>query len=143
MNTAEQLTQVFNDNFVVYFRSHAAHLNIVGRNFRSDHKLLQGVYERRQAQIDTLGELIRTVGEFAPRSIQEILNDSEIDDDEVEGDSEDLLGTVRDNLQSLRGCYEELMAVASAEGHEEIANYAQDQVLDLAKSLWMLDSTLD
>jgi DNA-binding ferritin-like protein len=50
---------------------------------------------------------------------------------------------VRDNLESLRGCYEELMAVASAEGHEEIANYAQDQILDLAKSLWMLDSTLD
>ena len=143
MNTADQLTQVFTDNFVAYFRSHSAHLNITGRNFRSDHKLLQGVYERRQAQIDTLGELIRTVGESAPRSIQEILNDSEIADDEVEGSSEDLLGTVRDNLESLRGCYEELMAVASAEGHEEIANYAQDQVLDLAKSLWMLDSTLD
>ena len=142
MNTAEQLTQVFNDNFVVYFRSHAAHLNIVGRNFRSDHKLLHGVYERRQAQIDQLGELIRTMGEFAPRSIQEILDASEIDDDEVSGDSEDLLGTVRDNLEQLKGCYEELMAVATAEGHEEIANYAQDQVLDLAKSIWMLDSTL-
>jgi DNA-binding ferritin-like protein len=143
MNTADQLTQVFTDNFVAYFRSHSAHLNITGRNFRSDHKLLQGVYERRQAQIDTLGELIRTVGEFAPRNIMEILNGSEIADDEVSGSSEDLLGTVRDNLQSLRGCYEELMAVAGAEGHEEIANYAQDQILDLAKSIWMLDSTLD
>jgi len=143
MNTAEQLTQVFNDNFVAYFRSHSAHLNITGRNFRSDHKLLQGVYERRQAQIDTLGELIRTLGESAPRSIMEILNGSEIEDSEVDGSSEELLGTVRDNLADLKGCYEELMAVAGAEGHEEIANYAQDQVLDLAKSLWMLDSTLD
>jgi DNA-binding ferritin-like protein len=35
------------------------------------------------------------------------------------------------------------MAVAAHEGHEEIANYAQDQVLDLAKSIWMLDATLD
>jgi starvation-inducible DNA-binding protein len=143
MNTAQQLTQVFNDNFVVYFRSHSAHLNIVGRNFRSDHKLLQGVYERRQAQIDTLGELIRTLGEMAPKSIMEILNDSEIEDSEVDGSSEDLLGTVRDNLADLKGCYEELMAVAAHEGHEEIANYAQDQVLDLAKSIWMLDATLD
>jgi len=143
MKTADQLTQVFTDNFVAYFRSHSAHLNITGRNFRSDHKLLQGVYERRQAQIDTLGELIRTLGESAPRSIQEILDASEIDDDEVSGDSEDLLGTVRDNLQSLRGCYEELMAVATAEGHEEVSNYAQEQILDLAKSIWMLDSTLD
>ena len=143
MTTAEQLNQVFCDNFVAYYRSHVAHVNIQGRNFRSDHKLLQGVYERRQAQIDTLGELIRTLGEFAPRSIMEILNDSEIEDSTVDGDSEDLLGTVRDNLEQLKGCYEELMAVAGAEGHEEIANYAQDQVLDLAKSIWMLSATLD
>jgi DNA-binding ferritin-like protein len=115
----------------------------VGRNFRSDHKLLQGVYERRQAQIDTLGELIRTVGEFAPRSIQEILDASEITDDEVDGSSEDLLGTVRDNLEQLRGCYEELDRISGEEGHSEIQNYAQEQILDLAKSIWLLDSTLD
>ena len=52
MNTQEQLTQIFKNNFVAYFRSHAAHVNITGRNFRSDHKLLEGVYERRQEQID-------------------------------------------------------------------------------------------
>jgi DNA-binding ferritin-like protein len=143
MNTSEQLTQVFNDNFVAYFRSHAAHINITGRNFRSDHKLLQGVYERRQAEIDVLGELIRTVGEFMPCCISDILADSTIADDMVEGSADDLLGSVRDNLADLKGCYEELMLIAESEGHAEIANYAQEQVLDLAKSIWMLNSTLD
>jgi DNA-binding ferritin-like protein len=143
MNTSEQLTQVFNDNFVAYFRSHAAHINITGRNFRSDHKLLQGVYERRQAEIDVLGELLRTLGEFMPRSLTEIITNSHIDDDTVEGDADDLLLSVRDNLEQLKGCYQELMTVAEEEGHQEIANYAQEQVLDLGKSIWMLDSTLD
>jgi DNA-binding ferritin-like protein len=142
MSTAQQLTQVFNDNFVAYFRSHAAHINITGRNFRSDHKLLQGVYERRQAEIDVLGELIRTVGEFMPCCISDILADSHIDDDMIEGSADQMLESVRDNLDHLRGCYEELMTVAESEGHQEIANYAQEQVLDLAKSIWMLDSTL-
>jgi DNA-binding ferritin-like protein len=45
-------------------------------------------------------------------------------------------------LELLKGTYEELMAIAVDEGHKEIANYAQDQILDLAKSLWMLNSTL-
>jgi len=54
MTTQQQLTQVFCDNFVTYYRSHVAHVNILGRNFRSDHKLLQGVYERRQAQVDVI-----------------------------------------------------------------------------------------
>jgi len=143
MKTVEQLTQVFNDNFVAYFRSHAAHINITGRNFRSDHKLMQGVYERRQAEIDVLGELLRTLGGFMPRSLAEILEGSHIDDYSVEGDSDELLATVRDDLEHLKECYEELMSVASSENLEQISNYAQEQVLDISKSIWMLDSTLD
>jgi len=32
--------------------------------------------------------------------------------------------------------------VATDDGHDEIANYAQDRVLTLAKYIWMLKSTL-
>jgi len=142
MNTIEQLTQVFCDNFMAYFKSHAAHINITGRNFRSDHKLLQGVYERRQAQIDTVGELLRTLGAFMPTSMSDIIRSSHIEDESVDGSADELLEIVRDDLEHLKGCYEELMLIAEEEGHQEIANYAQDQVLDIAKSLWMLDSTL-
>lgn len=142
MTTQEQLLQVFNDNFVAYFRSHIAHINITGRNFVSDHKLLQGVYERRQAEIDVIAELLRTLGEFAPHCLNDVVMDSNIADDDVEGTADDLLTTVRDNLETLKGSYEDLIAVAGVEGYEQISNYAQDQVLDIAKSLWMLDSTL-
>ena len=143
MTTTEQLNQVFCDNFVTYYRSHTAHVNIMGRNFRSDHKLLQGVYERRQAEIDVLAELLRTLNAFMPVSITEVLACSEISDSDIEGDADELLNSVRDDLEQLKGCYEELMAVADSEGHEEISNYAQDQILDIAKSIWMLSSTLD
>jgi DNA-binding ferritin-like protein len=114
----------------------------MGRNFRSDHKLLEGVYTRRQDQIDQIAELLRTLGEFMPVSITDVLAGSHIQDLDVEGSADDLLETVRDDLEHLKGCYEELMMIAEEEGHQEIANYAQDQVLDIAKSLWMLDSTL-
>ena len=143
MTTQEQLTQVFNDNFVTYFRSHAAHVNIMGRNFRSDHKLLGGVYERRQAQIDQLGELLRSIDAFMPCAIQDVLLDSQIDYSPIEGSADELLEAVRGDLELLKGSYEELMAVADEEGHAEISNYAQDQILDIAKSIWMLNSTLE
>lgn len=143
MNTEEQLTQVFCDNFVAYTRSHIAHINITGRNFRSDHKLLQGVYERRQAEIDVLGELLRTLGVFMPSSITDIVDGSQLSTDAVEGSADELLEMIRDDLEVLKGCFEELITVASDEGQEQISNYAQDQVLDIAKSLWMLNSTLD
>lgn len=143
MTTQEQLTQTFNNNFVAYYRAHVAHVNITGRNFRSDHKLLQGIYERRQDQIDKLAELLRTLDDYMPCEIQDVLNNSEIGTGIFEEDADGFLYGVKDDLELLKGTYEGLMAVAEKEGHEEIANYAQDQVLDLAKSIWMLKATLD
>jgi DNA-binding ferritin-like protein len=142
MNTAEQLTQLFRDNFVVYFRSHVAHVNITGRNFRSDHKLLQGVYERRQAEIDKIGEILRTMNEYMPCDLSEVIAESHIDTGELAGDADFLLEMVRDDLEHLLTEYKELITIASEEGLEEISNYAQDQALDIEKSIWMLNSTL-
>ena len=142
MNTAEQLPQIFRDNFVTYFRSHVAHVNITGRNFRSDHKLLQGVYERRQAEIDKIGEILRSMGEYMPCDLSEIVAESQIDTGELSGDADFLLEMVRDDLEHLLAEFKELIEIASDEDLEEISNYAQDQALDIEKSLWMLNSTL-
>lgn len=142
MNTLEQLTQTFNDNFVAYYRSHVAHVNILGRNFYSDHKLLQKIYEDLQDQIDKIAELIRTIDGFMPEEIQDVLNRSNIPTTMLMGDSDTLLTEVKNDLESLKGEYETLMAVSESEGHEEISNYAQDRILALAKFIWMLESTL-
>lgn len=143
MTTAEQLTLIFNNNFVAYFRSHAAHVNITGRNFRSDHKLLQGVYERRQAQIDAIGELLRTMREYMPCDIQDVVFGSAVPTDAIEGSADTLLETVMMDLEHLLEDYKALIVIASDEGLEEISNYAQDQALDLEKSIWMFRSTLE
>ena len=90
MNTLEQLIQVFNDNFTAYFRSHVAHVNIMGRNFVSDHKLLEKVYEDLQEQIDSIAEKIRTLDGFMPASLQEVINDSHNPVFAIEGSSENL-----------------------------------------------------
>lgn len=143
MTTAEQLTQIFNNNFVAYFRSHVAHVNIVGRNFQSDHTLLGGIYEDLQDQIDFIGELLRTLQEYMPCDIQDVLFNSNIPLDAMEGSSIELLSLVFDDIEHLKSCYEELIVIATEEGHDEIANYAQDRVLTLAKTSWMLRSTLE
>jgi DNA-binding ferritin-like protein len=142
MTTEQQLNQVFCNNFVAYYRSHVAHVNIMGRNFASDHKLLQKVYEDLQDQIDRLAELLRTLNEYMPCEIQDVLNRSEIMTTQLEGDSIELISAVRDDLDMLKGSYEDLMQTADMEGLEEIANYAQDRILALAKHTWMLNATL-
>lgn len=142
MNTITQLQQVFNDNFMAYWRSHVAHVNIMGRNFHSDHELLGGIYEELQGQIDILAELLRSLGAFMPTTLSDVVADSEISDNPVDGDSETLLGIVETDLMQLKSCYEELIRVATEEGYDEISNYAQDRVLAIAKHLWQLAATL-
>jgi starvation-inducible DNA-binding protein len=143
MTTQQQLQQVFADNFVVYYRSHTAHANIQGRNFYSDHKLLGKIYENLQDQIDTIAELLRTLEEFMPASLEEVIGTATVTPMPVVGDADTLLEDVRTDLQQLKDAHEELIRVADEEGLLEISNYAQDRVLQLAKYIWMLDSTLE
>jgi starvation-inducible DNA-binding protein len=141
-STVDELTEVFNNNFVAYFRSHVAHVNIMGRNFASDHALLGGIYEELQDQIDTIAELLRSLGAFMPDNLMDVLEDAEINTYSMVGSAEDMLAEVRNDLDQLKDSYEELMEKAEMEGLDEIANYAQDRLLALAKHIWMLDSTL-
>jgi len=80
--------------------------------------------------------------EYMPCSITDVIMDSEIPTDAIEGDADTLLETVMMDLEHLLEDYKTLITVASDDGLEEVSNYAQDQALDLEKSIWMLRSTL-
>jgi starvation-inducible DNA-binding protein len=137
------LEETFSANFVAYYRSHVAHVNIVGRNFASDHKLLQKIYEDLQGTIDSLAELLRTIGAKMPNDIATVLEISPFRDDPVEGDSDELLQLVLDDQDKLMDLYKELDEAANEAGDIDISNFAQGRVGDHAKFRWMLRSTLE
>jgi starvation-inducible DNA-binding protein len=143
MTTQDQLTQIFCDNFVGYYRSHVAHVNITGRNFYSDHKLLKKIYESLQGEIDSIAELLRTLDEFMPMEVQHVLNESHISTGIMDGSSDTLLDNVLVDLEHLKAEHEALVSISTEEHYDEIANYAQDRVLTLSKQIWMLRSTLE
>jgi DNA-binding ferritin-like protein len=137
------LTEVFGSNFVAYYRSHSAHINVVGRSFYQDHKLLQKIYEYFQDNIDMLGEKLRTIRAMAPDSIGTILDNSLIPDLPTQGDADDLLQQVLDIMDPLIDQYHELEMAANAVDYTDISNFAQDQIARLAKFRWQLESTLE
>ena len=138
-----KLTEVFNTNFVVYTRSHIAHLNVTGRNFYSDHKLLNKIYEELQEDIDTIGEFVRTLGAMVPESLGEITDGSQVKDDMIFGTADELLETVLKDLTALTALYRELEELAEEADEDQIGNFAQDRETVLTKFSWMLRSTLD
>lgn len=142
MSFETKLTDVFCDNFVSYYRAHSCHLNITGRNFTSDHKLLQKIYEDAQEQIDTIGEFIRTIGEKAPETIQDIIDGSDLKEDTAY-DADSMLTIVLEAQEHLMEAYKELFDLATKATDQDIANYAADRLGVHAKFAWMLRSTLE
>ena len=143
MNLEQKLTEVFATNFQAYYRSHAAHVNVVGRNFVNDHAILSQVYEDLQGNIDVLGELLRTIRAFMPGDLTSIIGLSATNDATVEGDATDFLRIVYADQEVLIDLYKELMEAADLEGAVDISNYAQDRVGVHQKNAWMLRSILD
>ena len=120
-----------------------AHVNIVGRNFTSDHRLLKGIYEARQEQIDVLAEIVRTLDGMMIDHLQAVIVDSGVEDEPVRGTADELLAHVEIMLQDLVVQYEILSEVSSEEDLEHIENYAQEQIMAINRQLWMLRSTLE
>ena len=128
---------------MAYTQSHIAHLNTRGRNFYSDHKLLEKVYEFLQDDIDTIGEKIRTVRGNTCDSLGEIMSHSSIIDFPVTGTADELLETVDEAIESLIQEYHLVYEEAEAVNYIDISNFAQDQIGQLAKLRWMIEATLD
>jgi DNA-binding ferritin-like protein len=143
MTTLDQLQRVFCDNFLTYYHSHVAHVNIVGRTFASDHRLLKGIYEARQEEIDKIAEIIRTLDGMMIDNLQGVIVDAGHEDAPVRGTADELLAHVEIMLQDLCEQFTILGEVASEEDLEHIENYAQEQIMAINKQLWMLRSTLE
>jgi len=142
MTLIAQLTTVFNSNFVAYYRSHVAHVNTQGRNFYSDHKLLQKIYEDLQSNIDTIAEFLRTLDEPMPVSLDAVLRGSDIADQDQTGTADQLLTSVAGDVVDLVGLHRDLIRAATEADQDQLANYAQDRITTLERFLWMLRSTL-
>jgi DNA-binding ferritin-like protein len=142
-NLQTVLEDTFSGNFVSYYRSHVAHVNIQGRNFYADHKLLQKVYEYFQENIDVLAEKLRTVRAMMPADLSTVTTMSPVADAPATGDSEDLLEQVHECLVAMIDQYVALYEAAEEVNYIDISNFAQDQIAELAKFRWMIESTLD
>lgn len=137
------LEKAFATNFVAYYRTHAAHVNIKGRNFYQDHKLLKKIYEYLQDQVDPLGEKLRTCGALMPDMLMTVLSTSVVSDYGHSGSSEVILATVLSDILTLMECYHELRKEADAVNYTDISNMSDDAIGKLAKFKWQLEATLN
>lgn len=143
-NLYEVLERVFATNFVAYYKAHAAHINIRGRNFYNDHKLLKHIYSYLQDNIDILGEEIQACGVGrVPETINMILATSTVFDSMPALTAEDLLHNTLDDLYALIEVYHEMDQAGKEANYPDVSNMAADHIQKVAAFCWKLEATLD
>jgi DNA-binding ferritin-like protein len=137
-----QLEKTFASNFVAYYRTHSAHVNVTGRNFYQDHLLLKKIYQYLNDQVDPLGEKLRTCGAKMPDMLMLVCSTSIVPDYGHGHSSEDLLMSVLSDIEILIEVYHDLHKQADAVDYTDISNMADDAIGKLAKYKWQLEATL-
>lgn len=143
MNKLQTILQrAFCTNFMLYYSSHVAHVNITGRNFQSDHLFLQGIYEDAQENIDTYAEFMRTIQCKMPDNLTSVITFSEISDDHTAGSADKLLNIIDEHIATMLEVLEELYTECEAAWEYGLSNYAQDRMIVHRKQYWQLCSIL-
>ena len=143
-NLHDVLERVYASNFVAYQRAHASHMNIRGRNFISDHKLLKHIYQYLETNVDVLGEEIQACGVGrVPETIDMILALSDIKDTMTAMDADSLLMDTLDNLYKMIDVYHEMDEAGKAANYSDVCNMAADHIQKIATFCWKIEATLD
>lgn len=143
MNKLQTILQrAFCTNFMLYYSSHVAHVNTVGRNFQQDHAFLNSIYDDAQDNIDTYAEFLRTIGAKMPDTLSSVVTFSEISDDATRGSADKLLLIIEDNIEIMLEVLDELYTICEKEKEFGLSNYAQDRMIVHKKQLWMLTSMI-
>jgi len=132
----------FASNFVLYVKTHGAHVNVTGMFFTQLHDLFGDQYQDLQAQIDTIGEKLRVLDVMAPLSMTEITQQSAIDDFVGTSDAKGYLGRLLADHEKMAIVIKKSFDRAVEAKQEGIANYLSERLDAHAKMAWMLRSTL-
>ena len=105
--------------------------------------MLQKVYEYFQDNIDTIAEKLRTIRAYMPTDLATVTTLSPIVDTPTTGTADELLEQVLESLDIMVDQYHELNDAAEAVNYIDISNFAQDQIGQIVKLRWMIESTLE
>ncbi|HLT82265.1 MAG TPA: DNA starvation/stationary phase protection protein [Cyclobacteriaceae bacterium] len=107
---AHQLGKLLADEYVLYTKTRHAHWNAEGPDFYEKHNMFEDQYNQLAEVIDEAAERIRMIGHYAPGTLHEFLELTELTESTREsGDSKEFM--------------QELLA-----DHEKIASRLREQI---------------
>jgi len=138
-----QLTELYANNFVTYYKSHGYHFNVEGPMFDQDHALLEEIYDFLWTQHDMLGEQIRQMDKAVPCSLKEVLKLTDIIEcDSPQKTSKEMFTWLNKDFDCLIDYAQTLYDDADLSSQGGLATLIGDYIKDLSKLNWKVKATL-
>lgn len=138
-----QLNKILADTMVFYFKSHSFHWNVEGANFNDHHAFFSAVYTATFANIDPLAEHIRMLGEYAPNSLQQLINAATVKEiSNKPGTASEMFSILKSDNEKLITGLKSGKDIANSAGITDVANYLEELITAQRKLAWMLDALL-
>lgn len=135
------LNIVLANSFLMYFKAHSFHWNVVGKRFHMIHNFFGEIYEEIFESIDSIAENIRMLDQFAPISLAELIKYSTIDEETQIVDCQQMVSSLLEAndevLDSLNSCFE----LAEKQNKQGLMDLLASRIAVHLKYRWMLKST--
>ena len=136
----EQLKVVQATAFSVYLKAHNFHWNVTGPDFIQYHSFLQTLYDQVFESVDAYAEKIRTLGAFAPGSLQRFSELTKVQDELNVPTSMMMLEKLALDNDTLIAELYKTDALCDNLNQRGIQNFIQGQIEAHEKLRWMIKS---
>jgi starvation-inducible DNA-binding protein len=139
-----KLKVILADVYVLYYRLHAAHWNVIGFNFPQYHDFFGDLYGEVLGSTDDIAEEVRKLDDTLPMSINELLEMSSIPTGTADSDSDatDMMIDAQEANNILIAELREGIKIADGVNEPATGNFLQDRLSAHQKIAWKLRSTI-
>ena len=136
------LKSVMGDTYALYVKTHGYHWNVTGPRFKALHDMFMEQYTELWTALDEIAERIRSIGEFAPGSTEQILANATIMPDNSQPDAEDMVQNLAKGHDMLSTTLKKALDVADEVGDDVTVDLFTQRMTVSQKTAWMLRSRL-
>jgi starvation-inducible DNA-binding protein len=139
---ADLLKTYLSSTFAYYLKAHFFHWNVEGPDFGELHAFFLAIYEDAFDAVDTIAEQIRTTEEYAPGSLSRFHELSQIQDQTKVPRARLMLEELLADTQTMKDLSKKVFDASTANGRDDIANFAADRLAQHGKYMWQIKSYL-
>lgn len=131
------------NTFVMYFKAHTYHWNVEGSDFTQYHGFLGDLYEELYDAVDPLSERIRTLQQYSPHSLKDLIDSSTItEDSDKPRTSREMFTNLLDANKEVITSLNKVLELATKNNKQGIVNFVADRIDVHEKHGWFLRSIL-